>query len=40
VIEVSATARRVRMPETFPRERLVLGELHLLVPRHEIWQWG
>jgi DNA-binding response OmpR family regulator len=27
---VSATARRVRVPETFPRERVVLGELHLL----------
>jgi hypothetical protein len=27
---VSATAGRVRVPETFPRERVVLGELHLL----------
>ena len=27
---MSATARRVRVPETFPRERVVLGELHLL----------
>ena len=33
VTEVSATARRVRVPETFPRERLVLGELHLLRSR-------
>jgi DNA-binding response OmpR family regulator len=30
VTEVSATARRVRVPETLPRERVVLGELHLL----------
>lgn len=29
-MELSATARRVRVPETFPRERVVLGELHLL----------
>ena len=27
---MSATAGRVRVPETFPRERVVLGELHLL----------
>src|SRR5579884_4221832 len=27
---VNARAGRVRVPETFPRERLVLGELHLL----------
>lgn len=27
---MSAAARRVRVPETFPRERVVLGELHLL----------
>jgi DNA-binding response OmpR family regulator len=27
---VSASVRRVRVPETFPRERVVLGELHLL----------
>jgi DNA-binding response OmpR family regulator len=33
VIEVSATMRRVRAPETFPRERVVLGELHLLRSR-------
>jgi DNA-binding response OmpR family regulator len=33
VIEVSATMRRVRVPETFPRERVVLGELHLLRSR-------
>jgi hypothetical protein len=31
VIEVSA--RRVRVPVMFPRERLVLGELHLLRSR-------
>jgi DNA-binding response OmpR family regulator len=31
VIEVSA--RRVRVPATFPRERIVLGELHLLRSR-------
>ncbi len=30
---MSATERRVRMPETFPRERVVLGELHLLRSR-------
>jgi DNA-binding response OmpR family regulator len=33
VIEVSARAGRVRVPETFPRERVVLGELHLLRSR-------
>jgi hypothetical protein len=33
VTEVSATMRRVRVPETFPRERVVLGELHLLRSR-------
>jgi DNA-binding response OmpR family regulator len=33
VTEMSATARRVRVPETFPRERVVLGELHLLRSR-------
>jgi two-component system response regulator BaeR len=33
VTEVGATARRVRVPETFPRERVVLGELHLLRSR-------
>jgi DNA-binding response OmpR family regulator len=33
VTEVSATMRRVRVPETFPRERVVLGELHLLRDR-------
>jgi DNA-binding response OmpR family regulator len=33
VAEVSATATRVRVPETFPRERVVLGELHLLRSR-------
>lgn len=30
VMGVSATVRRVRVPEMFPRERVVLGELHLL----------
>src|SRR5437764_3396161 len=33
VIEVSARVGRVRVPETFPRERVVLGELHLLRAR-------
>jgi two-component system response regulator MprA len=33
VIVVSVTAGRVRVPETFPRERVVLGELHLLRSR-------
>jgi DNA-binding response OmpR family regulator len=33
VIEVGVTAPRVRVPETFPRERVVLGELHLLRSR-------
>src|SRR5581483_5838573 len=33
VIEVSVTVGRVRVPETFPRERVVLGELHLLRSR-------
>jgi hypothetical protein len=33
VTEVSTTGRRVRVPETFPRERVVLGELHLLRSR-------
>ncbi len=33
VIEVGVTATRVRAPETFPRERVVLGELHLLRSR-------
>jgi hypothetical protein len=33
VIEVGVTAGRVRVPETFPRERVVLGELHLLRSR-------
>jgi DNA-binding response OmpR family regulator len=28
--EAVMSARRVRVPETFPRERVVLGELHLL----------
>ena len=29
-MEVSARLERVRVPDTFPRERVVLGELHLL----------
>jgi hypothetical protein len=33
VIEVGVTVGRVRVPETFPRERVVLGELHLLRSR-------
>jgi hypothetical protein len=33
VIEVSTRAKRVRVPEAFPRERVVLGELHLLRSR-------
>lgn len=28
-MEVSPRLERVRMPDTFPRERVVLGELHL-----------
>jgi hypothetical protein len=35
VIEVSARVGRVRVPETFPRERVVLGELHLVRNRLE-----
>jgi hypothetical protein len=30
VMEVSARLERVRVPDTYPRERVVLGELHLL----------
>ena len=30
---MSVTVGRVRVPETFPRERVVLGELHLLRSR-------
>jgi hypothetical protein len=30
VMEVSPRLERVRVPDTYPRERVVLGELHLL----------
>lgn len=33
VTKVGAMVRRVRVPETLPRERVVLGELHLLRSR-------
>jgi DNA-binding response OmpR family regulator len=34
-VEVSSKVERVRVPETYPRERVVLGELHLLRGRLE-----